>query len=47
MTVLFLANMGRIRGKKEYIEEAQYQFILHVKYLTDKKDRYVVPRLDF
>ena len=28
MTVLFLANMGRIRGKKEYIEEAQYQFIL-------------------
>lgn len=37
MTVLFLANMGRIRGKKEYIEEAQYQFILHVKYLTDKK----------
>ncbi len=37
MTVLFLANMGRIRGKKEYIEEAQYQFLLHVKYLTDKK----------
>ncbi len=37
MTVLFLANMGRIRGNKEYIEEAQYQFLLHVKYLTDKK----------
>lgn len=29
--------MGRIRGNKEYIEEAQYQFLLHVKYLTDKK----------
>lgn len=37
MTVLFLANMGRILGKKEYQEEAEYQFLLHVKYLADKK----------
>ena len=35
MTVLFLANMGRIEGKREYIEEAQYQFLLHAKYLAD------------
>ena len=37
MTVLFLANMGRIEGKQEYIEEAQYQFLLHAKYLADRK----------
>ena len=37
MTVLFLANMGRIEGKREYIEEAQYQFLLHAKYLADPK----------
>ena len=37
MTVLFLANMGRIEGKREYIEEAQYQFRLHAKYLANKE----------
>lgn len=37
MTVLFLANMGRILGKAEYLEEAEYQFLLHIKYLTDRK----------
>ena len=35
MTVLFLANMGRIEGKPEYIREAEYQFKLHAKYLAD------------
>lgn len=35
MTVLFLANMGRIEKKQEYIEEAQRQFLLHAKYLAD------------
>lgn len=35
MTVLFLANMGRIEGKLAYIDEAQYQFQLHAKYLAD------------
>lgn len=35
MTVLFLANMGRIEGKQEYIDEAQKQFLLHAKYLAD------------
>ena len=37
MTVLFLANMGRIEGKPEYIREAEYQFQLHAKYLADKE----------
>lgn len=36
MTVLFLANMGRILHRREYLEEAEYQFMLHVKYLTDR-----------
>lgn len=36
MTVLFLANMGRIEGKQAYIDEAQYQFLLHAKYLADR-----------
>jgi unsaturated rhamnogalacturonyl hydrolase len=35
MTVLFLANMGRIEGKQEYIDEAERQFLLHAKYLAD------------
>lgn len=35
MTVLFLANMGRIEGRQEYIDEAEYQFLLHAKYLAD------------
>lgn len=37
MTVLFLANMGRMEGRPAYIEEAQYQFLLHAKYLADPK----------
>ena len=37
MTVLFLANMGRIEGNAAYIQEAQHQFLLHAKYLADPK----------
>lgn len=37
MTVLFLANMGRILGDKSMVQEAQYQFLLHEKYLCDRK----------
>lgn len=37
MTVLFLANMGRILKRQDYLEEAQYQFLIHIKYLTDRK----------
>lgn len=37
MTVLFLANMGRILDEKKYLDEAEYQFLIHVKYLADQK----------
>jgi len=37
MTVLFLANMGRIEGKRAYIQEAQRQFLVHIKYLADEE----------
>lgn len=36
MTVLFLANMGRILKNQAMTGEAQYQFLLHEKYLCDK-----------
>jgi unsaturated rhamnogalacturonyl hydrolase len=35
MTVLFLANMGRILGREDYLAEAAYQFLVHSKYLID------------
>ncbi len=37
MAVLFLARCGLIFGKTEWVDEAKYQFLLHIKYLTDKK----------
>jgi unsaturated rhamnogalacturonyl hydrolase len=37
MTVLFLARMGKLEQNQAWIDEAQYQFLLHIKYLADKK----------
>lgn len=37
MAVLPLAKIGKILGKMEYIEEAKRQFMLHAKYLQDRK----------
>lgn len=37
MTVLAVANVGRIINKQEYIDEAIYQFLLHIEYLCDIK----------
>lgn len=37
MTVMFMAKYGAIFGKKEYLEESEYQFLIHIKYLTDRK----------
>ena len=37
MTVLFLATYGKLTGRREYIDEAAYQFLLHIKYLADKE----------
>lgn len=36
MTVLFLANMGRIEKREDFTNEAQYQFLIHAKYLEEK-----------
>lgn len=36
MTVLFLAHMGQILNRQDYVEEAIYQFLLHAKYLSDR-----------
>lgn len=36
MTVLFLANMGRILKDDRMTQEAQYQFLIHEKYLCDR-----------
>ena len=36
MTVMFMAKYGAIFDKKEFIEESEYQFLLHIKYLTDR-----------
>ena len=37
MTVMFLALMGEIEDNQSYKDEAEYQFLIHIKYLTDKK----------
>jgi len=36
MTVLFLANMGRILDNEEMKAEVMHQFKIHIKYLSDK-----------
>lgn len=35
MTVLFLAKMGVVTENKEYIDQSIYQFLLHIRYLSD------------
>lgn len=37
MTVLFLAKMGRLTDSQTYLDEAKYQFLIHIKYLTDTR----------
>lgn len=37
MTVLFLAKWGTITKQYIYCEEAEYQFLVHIKYLYDTK----------
>lgn len=37
MTVLPLAKIGLLLDRPEYIEEAKRQFLLHIKYLSDKE----------
>lgn len=35
MTVLFLAKTGAVTGNRDYIEQSIYQFLLHIRYLSD------------
>ncbi|TAH68845.1 MAG: glycoside hydrolase family 105 protein [Anaerolineaceae bacterium] len=37
MTVLFLAKIGKVLNRNDWIDEAKYQFLLHIKYLSDRK----------
>lgn len=37
MTVLFLLKTGKLFGNETYIDEAKYQFLIHIKYLQDQK----------
>lgn len=37
MTVLFLAKAGRLFGRQDFVQEAEYQFLLHAKYLLDRE----------
>ncbi|MRT55774.1 glycoside hydrolase family 105 protein [Enterobacteriaceae bacterium RIT693] len=37
MTVLPLAKIGKLLGREEYVEEAAYQFLLHVQNLMDRE----------
>ncbi len=37
MTVLFLAKIGKVLDRNDWIDEAKYQMLLHIKYLTDRE----------
>ena len=37
MTVLFVAKYGMVTHNQQYIDEAIYQFLVHIKYLYDKQ----------
>lgn len=37
MTVLFIAKAGKVFNREDLIEEAEYQFLIHIKYLQDKR----------
>lgn len=37
MTVLFLAKAGVVSGRPDYVEEAVRQFLVHIKYLHDRR----------
>ena len=35
MTVLFIARMGALLDREDYVQESVRQFLVHIKYLTD------------
>jgi unsaturated rhamnogalacturonyl hydrolase len=38
MAVLFLERAGKILNRRDYIDEANYQILNHIKYLLDKRE---------
>lgn len=38
MTVLFLARAGKLLDRRDYIDEANYQILTHIKYLLKKEE---------
>lgn len=36
MVCLFLAKAGKVLNRPEWIEEAEYQFLMHIRYLQDR-----------
>lgn len=36
MTVMFMAKYGQLFAKRDYLDESDYQFLLHIKYLADR-----------
>ena len=38
MAVLFLARAGKIMGRQEWLDEANYQMLIHIKYLLNKEE---------
>lgn len=38
MAVLFLVRAGKILGRRDYIDEANYQVLSHIKYLLNKEE---------
>lgn len=47
MTVLFLAKAGVFFGRPDYVEEAKRQFLIHIKYLYDRRTGLFVHGWDF
>ena len=45
MTVLPLTKIGLVLDRPHYVREATFQFLTHVTYLMDRRDRAVVPRV--
>jgi unsaturated rhamnogalacturonyl hydrolase len=37
MSVMPLAKIGKLLGRQQYLEEARRQFMLHIKYLVDRR----------
>src|ERR1044071_10383038 len=37
MSVMPLAKIGKLLGRPRYVEEARRQFMLHIKYLVDRR----------